>query len=168
MKKLLCLILSLLFCVNFWGCQEEKPKLEQPVRFYYLTSTPENGIQDKVIDAVSVEGAGKLEDIHSLLNEYLRGTSEPGFETTFPASTKILKLTVSDSIAAVEMNSAIARLSGIDLTIACACITMTVMELTGASQVRISASNSTLDGAETVVMDINSLTMLDIYTPEPT
>lgn len=168
MKRILCLILTLSILLCLLGCREDTPTIQQPVELYYRCSYDVSNLPDSIIAPVIAEGAGYTDDIQGLLNSYLRGTSADGFEVTFPASTKILSISVQDGIANLEMNDALARLSGIDLTIACACITMTTIGLTGAQTVRIQAANETLDGAEQIVMDESCLTMLDTYTPETT
>lgn len=168
MKKLLCLLLCGVVLLTAAACSEEKPKYEAPVRLYYRTFVAEDEIAESVIAPVTVEGAGRLADPKQLLNEYLKGTSEAGFETTFPASTKLLSLEITDETAFLQLNGALARLSGTDLTIACGCITLTTIEITGVTTVHIRASNETLDGAEEIVMDANSLILMDLYASEPT
>lgn len=168
MKKMLILSLCLALLMSLTACSEPAPKYEKPIQLYYRTAVTADEIAESVIGPVTVEGAALPEDPQALLNEYLKGTSAVGFLTTFPASTKLLSMELTEDTAILMLNPSITRLSGIDLTIACACITMTTMELTGVTTVRIRASNSSLDGADEIVMDRQTLILQDLYVPETT
>lgn len=168
MKRILCLLLTLAVCCGLCACRQEAPKIQEPVQFYYRRTVPVYGTADGIIAPVTVEGAGRLEKPEELLNEYLRGTAQEDFEQTFPVATKLLSLTIDGDTAVLRLNPSIAGLSGMDLTIACACLTLTTIALTGVTTVRINAGNVSLDGAEEIVMDRGCLTMLDLYVPETT
>lgn len=168
MKKLISLVLCAAVLFTLAACTEEEPKIEQPVQLYYRTAVADTEIASSVIAPLTAEGAGLKDDPQALLNEYLKGTSESGYLTTFPASTKLLSLELTEDTATLLLNPSITRLSGVDLTVACACITMTTIELTGVTTVRIRASNSTLDGAEEIVMDAESLILQDLNPFETT
>lgn len=168
MKNAICLLLCVLILVSVTACQEDAPKFESPVTFYYRTAVSNDEIAESVIGHLTVEGAELLSDPQELLNEYLKGTSAEGFLTTFPASTKLLSLEISEGTASLLLNASITRLTGVDLTVACACITLTTMELTGVTTVHIRASSGTLDGAEEIIMDRQSLIQQDLYIPENT
>ncbi len=163
MKKLLILLLCAVLLLSFAACASDKPSFESPVQLYYRTKPDENSLTQSVIGAVTAEGAPYAADPAALLNEYLKGTGEEGFLTTFPASTKLLSMEITDGIAKLQLNASLARLSGTDLTIACACIAKTTMELTGVTTVTLRASGETLDGAESITMTADNLILQDIY-----
>jgi hypothetical protein len=168
MRKSLSILLVFLLCVNICGCHEEAPKIQKPVLFYYRTHTPDNNIPDKIIEAVVVEGAELPNERIDILNEYLRRAIPEGCDVTFPAASRVMDLTMTAHVANIELNAAFVKLTGIDLTIACACITMTTMELTGAKEVRITAGSALLDGAKQIVMDDRCLNLLENTGSEPT
>ncbi len=165
MKRILSVLICTALLLCLLGCQADKPDYEQPVQLYYRTAPAENGISDSVIGAVTAEGAPYAGDPTAMLNEYLKGTGEAGFLTTFPASTKLLSLEIKDGAVHLLLNASIARLTGADLTVACACIAKTTMELTNTTAIHIRASGDTLDGAEEIVMTESSLILEDLYTP---
>lgn len=167
MKKFICLLMTVVLCAGLCACRRESVKLQEPVNFYYRNSTVTYGDADSLISAQESESAG-YEDLVDLLNEYLKGPESSEFDTTFPASTKVLDLTVQGDTAYLGMNDSLSRLSGIDLTIACACITLTTAELTGVDTVTISASNETLDGAASITMNVNDLIFSDQSAPDAT
>ncbi len=165
MNRIISALICAILLLNLCACQADKPDYQQPVQLYYRTVPRENGVSDSVIDAITIEGAGYAADHSAILNEYLKGTGEPGFQTTFPASTKLLSMEILDGTACLQLNASLARLTGAELTIACACIAKTTMELTGAAAVCIRASGETLDGAEEILMTETSLILEDLYTP---
>ena len=168
MKRILSLALVVLLCLIFPGCSGETEKPRQPVNFYYRRAELTYGSVDSLIAPVEAEAAGYEDDTVDLLNTYLRGVGGAGFEPTFPVGTKLLSMGILDGTAHLQVTSSLARISGIDLTVACACLSLTVMELTGAQAVCITAANETLDGNPSVTMTMDTLLLLDLYEPEPT
>lgn len=168
MKRYVCMILAIALCLACLGCRSDQPKLVQPVNFYYRSPEPRYGEPNGIMLPLVTEADGRMEDPLALLNDYLRGPDEAGYESTFPASTKILSMDLSDGRVLLNMNDSLARFTGIDLTVACACLSLTAMELLDVSSVTIRCSNEQLDGAKSITMDQNTLTLLDLYTPETT
>ena len=61
----------------------------------------------------------------------------------------------------VTVSKELAQLSGLELTLACSCLSMTCMELTGAENIVISAENSLLDGQKSITMNKDTLLLID-------
>ena len=162
MRKILPCLLIFAFCTSFCGCEKEPVKIEKPVNLYYRQSQISYGSADGVIGICITEGAGFENDLLGLLNLYLRNTTDPAFSRTFPDGSQLVRLTVQDGAAQAQLNNQFSRAAGIDLTIACACLSLTIMELTSAESVTISAFNATLDGAESITMTTDSILLLDL------
>lgn len=160
MKKCLCMLLTVILAASLCACRPESAKLQQPVNFYYRNSEILFGSSNGLISPQVTESAG-FHDTVALLNAYLKGPETSAFDATFPASTKVLEMTIQGDTAYLGMNDSLARLSGIDLTVACACIAMTTAELTGVKTVTISASNELLDGAASITMNVDDLIFSD-------
>lgn len=167
MKKVLCLILALV-CLITIGCNRPEEKIQVPVNFYYRRTQISYGASDSVIAAAAAESVGYENDPVGLLNLYLMQSAPEGFTNTFPTGTKINSLTVNDGTAELIVTSALNQLSGLDLTIACACLTLTTLELTGSVSVCIRPASGDLGGAESITMDESCLLLLDVYVPETT
>lgn len=167
MKRLICFALAILFSMQLCSCKQEKEKIQKPVNFYYRNSETSYGSERGVISPQVAESEG-IDNQIDILNKYLRGATDTSHVATFPASTKLLELTVIENTAYLKMNDALARLTGMELTVACACITLTVMDLTGVSNVNIRTSNEPLDGSESINMNLENVMLLDLYTPETT
>ena len=88
-------------------------------------------------------------------------------EKTFPYGTKLVSISVSEERTTVTVTSHFANLNNVDLTIACACITKTVMELTNTGSVEIMAHGTMLNGADSVIMDNENVLLLDDSAMDP-
>ncbi|MBE6974902.1 MAG: hypothetical protein E7436_05375 [Ruminococcaceae bacterium] len=167
MKRWICLLLAIL-CLPLWGCQEEETPLLDPFNGYYRRAELTHGSADSVIAALPIEGAGLKGDHLALLNIYLSHRPDPFYAPTFPEGTQLLIMELEYNTADLLLSSNISELSGLDLTVACVCLTKTVIELTGVDTVIIRARGTTLDGASYISMDLSSIYLLDDYEPETT
>lgn len=167
MKQIISLLLLFSLILSLFGCTGETPKISDPVSFYYCRKELTYGTADSVILAVTAEAAGHREDPRYLINQYLAGPEDDALAPTFPAGVTLQSLTVADDTVDLLLSSAFAGLSGMELTIACACLTLTVIELTGAQTVRIRAAASLLDGSDEIVMDESCLLLLDDAATRP-
>ena len=168
MKRSICLLLLPILFLGILGCQQDQPKLQAPVQFYYPRLEPTYGSSDSLIAPVPTESMSYGGDALALLNLYLSGPQDPAFTSPFPSGCRLLSLSVTDGTAYLQLDPSLAQLTGIDLTLACACLTLTAMELTRSEAVCISAKDAVLDGAPQILMDRSCLTLLDVYIPETT
>ena len=165
MKRYVSLILLFVLACSLTACKTEET-IQKPVTFYYQNQEFSHGSRNSVILGEIRESAGIAEDISALLNVYLKGPVSNHLLRTFPNGTKLLKLQIDGDIAYVVLSDQITLAHGIELTVACGCLTKTVMELTGAKGVNISAQNLPLENSQSIYMDLNSLLLLDESTVE--
>ena len=164
MKRILSLFLCFLF-LPMIGCQEEETPLQNPITVYYRRAEITSESSDSVIASLEIEGAGYEHDPTALLNFYLRGPIDPEFVNPFPFRTEVLEMKIENNAADLLMNPSMSKLSGIDLSVACACLTKTVMALHGVQSVTIRVRGGTLDGADAITMDSDVLHLLDELQP---
>ena len=165
MKRLFCVILLCLLTFSFTACHQDQQKVQVPVNFYYPRQEAAFGSADSLIAPQVSEGMGYSEDSLGLLSIYLQGPTDPHFRSPFPTGVKILSMDQVNGLVRVTMSAEFATLTGMDLTLACACLTMTVLDLTDGNSVRISVPGNTLNGAEFIRMDRNCLNLLDTVQP---
>lgn len=167
MKKYLPLLLITLFLV---GCVQP-PQIADPVSFYYI---PAEDLEEEDFAAevsyirADVRDKAQLGDsLNLILSAYLRDpASTSGLKSPFPAHTYLFSVSQDNNVASVVLSTEFAQLQNMDLTIACACLARTCMELTGADTVLISAENAQLDGAEYIRMDMRTVLLFDEYRME--
>ena len=160
MKKF-CIMLAivlLLSCV--WGCQQETTE-PAGIAFYYCVTDLTFGAQDSVITAEYRQNIPQ-DNWAQVLDLYLQGPTSDTLRSPFPAGLKTLKTTMENTTMYVTFSEKLASLSGLELTLACSCICMTCMALSGAETVVISAEDALLDGQKSITMDANTLLLLDI------
>ncbi len=167
MKRLLIFLLCILSVL--YGCGASQPKLEDSITFYYPRSEYLFGQTDSVIASEIREAAGKKGDLAALLGEYLQGPQSSDLRSPFPADAKILQIQQEGSILQLTMNDRFSQLSGMELTMACACLTKTGLTLTNCQTVQIVIDGTLPDTQRIITMDAQTLLLMDdIITTTPT
>lgn len=169
MKRLFAIILLFLMLPCLCACAQEK--ILFPVTFHYLRAPLPNGeishgAPDSVIVPEIREGDGHQEDFTFLLDIYLLGPLESTCRSPFPVGTRLEEFTLENGAASIVLSDDFGELTGIDLTLACGCLTMTVMDLTGAETVTILTEDTLLDGKESITMDRSNIILIDEANPE--
>jgi len=126
-----------ILCLCLMGC--EFLAKEDTALFYYLR-TPDTylyGESDAVIFPEQRDCSGKINNLHYLLTLYLEGPLDPACVSPFPAGTGILSLEISGTSVSIELSEEFASLSGMDRTLAGACLARTCFALHNAYQVHI-------------------------------
>ena len=160
MKK--CFILLLILCLLLAGCARQQTSLITTLKFYYPLQVADYTLGASYIQPELREGAGVDKSLKNMLNLYLKGPKDQiTFQMPFRYNTQVVSIFRSSTMLDITLNRGFANYTGLDLTIACACITMTCMELTDVTVVRIRAENTTLDGAEFIEMSAASLLLVD-------
>ena len=160
MRKLLSILLCLALLLPILGCTEENQP-EKPVNFYYRRAEIAYKDDSGVIAAEQRESAGHEGDIRYLLFAYFDGPLSDQFRQVFPENLSVISLHYAENTAKITLSFHLAQLSGMDLTIACACLTMTIIELTGVESVQISAAGALLDEYQSITMDKDCFLLLD-------
>ena len=143
-RHILCLLLALALILS--GCaaaaataaQEEKN-----CQLYYLVRdlerAPAGG--DAIGSEVSTlpkESESPTEtQAEDLMNALLSGPAGSGLQSPFPEGTRLLGVEVRGSHAKVDLSSAYRNLSGIDLTLADYCVTLTLTQISAIRSVSI-------------------------------
>lgn len=159
MKKMLCILLALCLLPLF-GCAQPEDPIENPVFFYYRQKTLTYDNENSVITKELRDAGRRADDTSYLLEQYLRGPQSETLLRTFPRGSRIT-LQVQEDTAVIVVNSNFATLTGIDLTLACACLTLTVCELTGTEHALIQGQDVLLDGNQSIAMSRSSILLLD-------
>lgn len=161
MKKIICVFLLLACLVSLAGCAEEPEIPENAVTVYYRRNTVAYGSADGVIATGYLDAAGHENDYFYLINQYLNTQPAPEFASTFPLGLTLVSFRLEALTAKVVVSNRMAAFSGLDLTIACTCLTETVMSLTGCQEVIISAESTTLGGKNFITLSKDSYLLID-------
>lgn len=157
------LCIALFLCLN--ACSSRQEDIINPVSFYYLQVQPAgqifHGSAESVIAPEIREGHGFSDHLSMLLEQYLTGPVEENLQSPFPAGTTLIEWDADDDVLSITLSDQLAELTGVDLTLACACLSKTCFAYDDYSTVSIQAQNLLLDGKASITMEVNTLLMLD-------
>ena len=147
MKRTVCLILVLLLCLS--GCSVSRSRQKDTVTFYYVRTYSGSGTYDAyfdegVIGSETREASGHWQDLSYLLAMYLQGPLDPELESPFPIGCKVTQIHQEDGNLTLAISRMITVKNDMDLTLACACLAKTCLELEGVDTVQIESHG--LDG----------------------
>lgn len=163
MKRMILFGLSLALLVSCLGCNRPQTQ-EEGVKFYYCVADPvcseENGV-------IASEPRGGIEDrtLLFILEFYLAGPQSADLRSPFPEGLQVISAQLQDQTLCLTVSGELCALSGLELTLACGCLTLTCLDLTEATRVQITSEFGLLDGQESITMDKNAL-LLQIGNPE--
>lgn len=168
MKKAICLFLCCICLLLCFGCSEEAPdasEVPEGPLFYYPTAQLAYQPGSKAIDAEARVMPAQA-DLAQMLNIYFLGPETAQLLSPFPSGLRIVKTTVVDKTVYITVSDHLTELTGLALTMACSCLTLTTLELTGAENVVINAQDALLDGQKSITMDKNNLLLTDVWQEE--
>lgn len=154
---ILFVLLSFLLC----ACSSHNDKPKSPVNFYYLNQTITYNSQTGIIAPQIREGAGYENDILSLMNVYIKGPDSQLFISPFPDRLEILDISQAEGVAYLTVSDQICMLTGHDLTLACVCLSRTVMDLTNMNAVQIAVPDRLIDGKTSLMIRAEDIVYMD-------
>ncbi len=164
MKRLFAFALVLCLLFSMIGCRHKRDEAAR-IAFYYCVVQPAYSTGST---AISAEYRGGIEDVPlaQTLGLYLDGPLSADLRSPFPHGLRLLEAKLSGSTVHLTVSQELAELTGLELTMACGCLALTTMALTEAQQVEISAEAGLLDGQRSIIIDQNSLLLLDTVEGE--
>ena len=157
--KRIAFLLAITFLLTIpLGCSDVKSP-DLPVKFYYPNTEISYGTEDGFLSFESREGNQKSTEV--LLNDYLRGPSDSTHLNPFPQNTELVEYQFQNGTFYLILTDSYATMSGLDLSIANACLALTVFALTEAVNVSIQCQSSQIDGQTAIVLSRNSVLLYD-------
>ena len=149
----LILLLALLCACAARHAQETD---ESGYEVYFLSDPDSAGGGDAIRaqkTRVALDGTMETEDcVRALMEALLAGPDESALSSPIPDGTTLKSLTVSGRRAQIDLSAPYARLSGIDLSLADYCITLTLTQLPNVNAVSITAEGRELPYRKTQVL----------------
>lgn len=154
MKRLFVFLLAALL-LTACAAEPEQPSPDD-YTLYYAASLGMSAGGDAIRGCtVSVADSAAMETqtlAETLLMLLLSEPKDDALRSPFPSGTSLQKLTVAGGRAQVDLSAQYGRLSGIDLSIADACVTLTLTQLRGVYAVHITANGRELPYRETQLL----------------
>lgn len=164
MKRLISWMLILVFLFGLIGCGEQTQE-PQGIAFYYCLAEPDYNAGNAALTAEYRTGVAQ-EELSQALELYLKGPLSSEFQSPFPQDLRLVVVYQDNSTVYLTFSGELATLTGLDLTIACSCLTLTTLAITGAEQVEIRTVAGLLDGQRAIRMNKNTLLLLDTVQEE--
>ena len=161
MKQNIALLLCLLVCFGLCACGVSSSRSSNSVKFYYRVEDIKYNSDARVIESETFEAGSRRSDLEYLIKKYLSGPNNSAFLSPFPSGVKLSHIAIQDNTVNIILSNELSSLAGYDLTVACACLTLTVLDITQAASVRISAESALLNNAEYIDMDASCIHLLD-------
>ena len=157
MKRMILILLSL--TLLFTGCS--RTEYREPGTFYYHRSDTAFRGSDGIVAPEERELSGVSGDLDALLTLYCAGPKESGLENPLPPGTVILNHTLYNRVLTLRFNAKLAQLSGVELTVAVACLARTFLPLTGADTLILTADGAFLNGDTSMTVTLEDLSLQD-------
>lgn len=161
MKKLIALLLIFAFVVSLSGCSFFSGSIQNPVKFYYQRAEYLYGQEDGVIAAEERDGTVHIKDMAYLLRLYLMGPHDEELVAPFPPGLLVTDIRQGDGTVILTLTDAMTSLPEARKTLACTCLAMTCMDISGHETVILIWDN------EIRTLDRSSLTLFDSSAPQP-
>lgn len=152
MKRFLCLTLCILLLMT--GCAQK-----DTINFYYLRDSFQYGAQDGVIAAENRDITGHTDHIAFLISLYLMGPQNEGNVTPFSVTTRLLSVERKMNSMIITLTDTQDTLTEAEYVLACACMTMTCLEMLPIEAVTINS------GERSQTLSRDMLTLYDSETP---
>ena len=159
------ILFLLVFILLLSGCGNADADTSNTVCYYYMHNEVNLGADAKIIVPTTRETDINKDDYFSIIGQYLNGPTSYDCISPFPAGTTLEELNWDQNRVQIMLSPHITTLSGIDLIVACACLTKTVTELTNINTVQIRSSSGLLNGEQALILTNESFMFLDQMTP---
>ncbi|MBQ4641355.1 MAG: hypothetical protein IJB47_01935 [Oscillospiraceae bacterium] len=161
MKRWTAILFAVILIILAVGCTDKKTEFIKPVNVFYCRNDIRYNTEDGVLHQELKEYSGFDNDLLSFLNGYLKGPESSDLYAPFPSGGQITDIVSEGENIHIILSTEFSRLSGYELTISCACISRTVLELTDCQQIHLYI-DATQDSERTeIVMSRDNLLLID-------
>lgn len=159
--RIIALLIMISLCLS--ACGNKVTTYHNTVTYYYRTVDVQYGEMDGVVVAESRETDIAPDDYEQLVSAYLNGPRESNHISPYPAGIYLVRLIMGADRVYITLSSHMGMLSGSDLMIACACLTKTVLGITGVHSMEISSEKTLLNDQSYLVFTESDFAYMDMY-----
>ena len=157
MKKLIWILFAVIMLLS--ACAKP-PLYQNTVDFYYCVSELQYSAQSSSIASESRE-CQHLNTNEDIIRLYLLGPQNSSLRSPFPNDIQLLSMHQNESTIYLLLSTEFSNLNNLELTLSSSCLALTVLQLTGAEKVCISAQGALLNGQQAITMTRESLLLSD-------
>lgn len=161
MKSIIAAFLLIITVLS--GCSSaNKEEYINPVNFYYLQPSITFDNSGNVITSEIRDYGNEDAPLNVVISQYLTGPTNSDLVSPFPENIQLKSFLIDDEKVYITLSNQLTELDNYSQTIACACITKTILGITSAKSVEIRVDVGTIqDGALSITMDADSLLLFD-------
>lgn len=161
MKRIACFLFALMLLFSICACSADDSNIQVPAVFFYCAETVSYNSETGVIDSEVRETESFHGDLRSILNHYLQGPKSQQLNSPFPDGSCVEWLNQVGTEITLIISQPFTKLTGIHLTLACACLSKTLFSLTDAETLKIYGGHMALDSNNYITLTRDSLLLLD-------
>lgn len=161
MKKINILLCVVLVFQMLCACSDKVEEFNEPINFYYYNNKVIYNSPTGVICPEVREGAGYHGNLTGFLQSYLNGPKSDTVRSIIPSDVYLVSCDLNDDVAQVLFSKSFEKLSGIDLSMACCALLLTVHDYTGANTIVISAKDGKIDDKDYVTFSMDDIVLVD-------
>lgn len=134
------------------GCAADKNSGHSLQLFYPASEYPAGGdvIHSQAVDWTQQEKDTAAQQVMKVVELLQNRDKKMDFESPIPQGTDLLRCTVANGLATLDFSAAYGRLSGIDLTVADYCLTLSASQIPGVRRLQILVEGELLPACETL------------------
>ena len=148
MRRFLTVVLALALLLAACAAPADPEEHEDGCCIYYLAAEEAARGGDRIRESYEKldlpEDAGLAEEATALVERMLTGSEDGPLFSPLPQGVELLSLEVRDRTAHVDLSGGMNSLSGVDLTLAYYCLTLTLTALDGVGAVEITVQGRSL------------------------
>ena len=171
MKQFLSVLLAGIILLSLCACTPKQETFISPLNLYFLKIQPvdhiHHGSVDSVIGPLQIEGNMIRKNPTLVLEAYFSTPDTESFRSPFPDHTQLIKWEENGTMLCITLSDELAQMTGIELSLACACLTRTCLELWQYDAVQIRAETQLLDGRPSITMNAENLLLIDDTFDDP-
>lgn len=149
MKRGIAVLLGAALLLGLLGCgpalEAENSDMLQPVEFYYETVPDEaGGLSGSAIASETRDLGAETLSVEEILALYLKGPEGETLQSPFPQDLALESAELRDGVLTLTFNEAYASLSGVQLTLANACLVYTMTQFSSVESVFLQTTGAML------------------------
>lgn len=165
MKRLISFTITLFLPFLLFGCDKLSVNDEKTVVFYYIHNEIEYGSSSGVITSNVVNIDTDSDNYEALLELYFNGPTNYECISPFAAGTTMVEFGIDGTKAQILLSPHMATLRDSTMTVALACLTRTIVELTGAITVQVRIQNNKIFGEDSITLSLKNFNYFDDISP---
>ena len=161
MKKISILLCVVLVLQMLSGCFSKEEDFREPINFYYYSNEVNYNSSTGIICPEVREGAGYHGNLTGFLQSYLNGPKSSAVRKIIPSDVYLVSCELNDDVIKILFSKSFENLSGIDLSVACCALLLTVHDYTGVNTIVISAKDGKIDDKDSITFTMDDIVLMD-------